>query len=91
MATGLKMSNDLVKRLRYWSEGDAYLSPLSTRIILDDAADCIEELDALVDRLIVAGRDLCCHIPSSDLMIGVSEETKAVLENVIWKEGKNDR
>jgi len=59
-------------------------------LVCNTAANRIEELEALVDRLTVAGRDLCCHIPRSDLMIGVSDETKAVIENIIWKEGKDD-
>jgi len=39
------MSDDLMKRLRSWSEGDAYLAPVSTKEMIDSAADRIEELE----------------------------------------------
>mgnify|MGYP006982235097 FL=1 len=34
-----------MKRLRSWSEGDAYLAPVSTKEMIDSAADRIEELE----------------------------------------------
>jgi hypothetical protein len=39
------MNDDLMKRLRSWSEGDAYLAPVSTKEMIDSAADRIEELE----------------------------------------------
>ena len=38
------MTDDLVERLRSWSEGDACLAPVSTKEMIDSAADRIEEL-----------------------------------------------
>jgi hypothetical protein len=45
------MTNDLVERLRSWSEGDACLAPVSTKEMIDSAADRIEELEVAL-RLI---------------------------------------
>ena len=56
--------------------------------ILRNAADRIEELRAMVDLLNVAARDLCCHVPSAELVNGITDQTKAVLETIVWKEDK---
>ena len=39
------MTDDLVERLRSWSEGDACLAPVSTKEMIDSAADRIERLE----------------------------------------------
>ena len=78
------MTDDLVKRLREdVEEFDGTCGKLATL-----AADRIEELRAMVDLLNVAARDLCCHVPSAELVNGISDQTKAVLETIVWKEDK---
>ena len=40
------MTDDLVKRLRDTGEGDMYLAPYTTKVLIDTAADRIEALEA---------------------------------------------
>jgi small ligand-binding sensory domain FIST len=40
------MTDDLVKRLRETGEGDMYLAPTKTKMMIDEAADRIEEIEA---------------------------------------------
>jgi len=40
------MGDDLVKRLRDTGEGDMYLAPYTTKVLIDTAADRIEHLEA---------------------------------------------
>jgi hypothetical protein len=39
------MTDDIVKRLRGYCDGDACLAPVSTKEMIDSAADRIEELE----------------------------------------------
>ena len=39
--------SDLVKRLRDTGEGDIYLAPTSTKLMIDEAADRIEALERI--------------------------------------------
>jgi hypothetical protein len=52
------MNDDLMKRLRSWSEGDAYLAPVSTKEMIDSAADRIEELEAALRLIADGARDV---------------------------------
>jgi len=46
------MTDDLVKRLRDTGEGDMYLAPYTTKVLIDTAADRIEALEAALDELL---------------------------------------
>ena len=43
------MTDDLVKRLRDTGEGDMYLAPYTTKVLIDTAADRIEHLQGFAD------------------------------------------
>jgi len=45
------MTEDLVERLRSWSEGDACLAPVSTKEMIDSAADRIEQLENVLQEI----------------------------------------
>ena len=69
------MNDDLMKRLRSWSEGDAYLAPVSTKEMIDSAADRIEELNRAV-------LDLAQYVSSADLGFYIEPETRKVLNEI---------
>lgn len=43
------MTDDLVRRLRDTGEGDMYLAPYTTKVLIDTAADRIEQLEKLLE------------------------------------------
>jgi hypothetical protein len=45
------MTNDLVERLRGYCDGDACLAPVSTKEMIDCAADRIKELEGALCRV----------------------------------------
>ncbi len=46
------MTDDLVKRLRDTGEGDMYLAPYTTKVLIDTAADRIEHLEAALKKML---------------------------------------
>ena len=49
------MGDDLVKRLRDTGEGDMYLAPYTTKVLIDTAADRIEQLEAALREIALMG------------------------------------
>jgi len=62
------MTDDLVKRLRDTGEGDMYLAPHTTKVLIDTAADRIKALEAALHKII---KNDCC--------IGCTDEARAAL------------
>ncbi len=54
------MKDDIVRRLLDTGEGDAYLAPTSTKLLMDEAADEIERLRTENERL--RGAIIQCEI-----------------------------
>jgi hypothetical protein len=75
------MTEDLVERLRSWSEGDACLAPVSTKEMIDCAADRIEQLERAL-------LDVAQYASIVDLGFLAKPETRKVLDE-IW-ENKDD-
>ena len=46
------MTDDLVKRLRNTGEGDMYFVPYTTKVLIDEAADRIEELEKALHEML---------------------------------------
>jgi hypothetical protein len=57
------MGDDLVKRLRDTGEGDMYLAPYTTKVLIDTAADRIEHLEAALREIACDGEDCDCQAP----------------------------
>jgi hypothetical protein len=45
------MTDDLVKRMRNIGEGDMYLAPHTTKVLIDTSADRIEALEAALREI----------------------------------------
>ncbi len=58
------MTDDLVERLRNTGEGEMYLAPYTTKVLIDTAADCIEELKETIGPLKLTVRSLKSDIES---------------------------
>jgi len=85
------MTDDLVKRLRDTGEGDMYLAPYTTKVLIDTAADRIEALEAAL-RLGVDMREkqkTYCKDRSKENLIA-SKQAETAFDRAALGEKKDD-